>query len=184
MDNDRTESVEIQTRINTRPFQGGDISALQPILERWIRDSITGEAFPDEVQGVIDAMTESAQVTADRMYLVAESSQDGVIGVIGFRQPEERMLPFITDRAVELINAYVAEDQRGKGVGTSLIQALEREAVNRGVKQVVFNSGPRYKDTAWAFYDRLQGYERVGEAKNMYGEGRHAPVWRKDLVEG
>jgi len=170
--------------INTRLLIEADTDLLRPILERWIRDSETGEPFPNEVEDVIREMRASLTGLNDRTYITAETLENGVIGVIGFRHPEERMIPFTTRKeAAELINAYVAEKHRaGKGVGSSLVSALEHEVKKRGFTQVVLNSGPRYKDTAWGFYDRLAGYKRVGIVENMYGVGRHAPVWRKELT--
>ena len=67
------------------------------------------------------------------------------------------------------------------GVGSALVARLEDEARWRGYTEIVFNSGPRYKDTAWGFYDKLPGYSRVGVAEKLYGEGGDAPVWSKVL---
>lgn len=161
-----------------------DIPQLKPILETWIRDRETQEPLPDEVASLMDAMGKSIDGENDRVYLVAQAPDDQVVGVVGFKNPDATMLSFAkTHNPAELINAYVAEDQRGgKGVGTALVRGLETEARSRGYTEIILNSGPRYKNTGWGFYDRLSGYERLGVAEKMYGEGGDAPVWGKALV--
>ena len=116
-----------------------------------------------------------------RTYLVAENQTGEVVGVIGFTSPEARMYRFkLTARPVELVNAYVKQDERGGGVGRALVAELEKRAKDQDYTEVLLNSGPRYKGTGWGFYERV-GYTRVGVMKNRYGKGAHAPVWRKAL---
>jgi len=162
-----------------------DIPQLKPILETWIKDRNTHESLPDEVADVMDVMRKSIDGGNDRVYLVAEASDDQVIGVVGFKNPDETMLSFAkTHNPAELINAYVAQDKRGgKGVGSTLVRRLEEEVILRGYTEIILNSGPRYKETGWGFYDKQPGYTRVGIAEKMYGEGGDAPVWSK-VLEG
>ena len=165
-----------------RLIREDDIPKLQPILETWIRDSDTHEPLPDEVASLMEAMRLSIDGKNDRVYLVAEASDKQVVGVMGFKNPDETMQAFAkTHNPAELVNAYVAQDQRGgKGVGSALIRGLETEARMRGYTEIILNSGPRYKETGWGFYDKQPGYERVGVAEKMYRTG-DAPVWSKVL---
>jgi hypothetical protein len=55
-------------------------------------------------------------------------------------------------------------------------------ARSRHYKELIFNSGPRYKDTAWKLYTKAFG-EPVAIIKDMYGDGVDTPVWRKILVD-
>lgn len=160
-----------------------DLHPLKPILESWVRHRDTGVPIPEEVESDLQVMRDSLHQGIP-IYLVAEAANGQVIGVIGLTFPSERMKEFTTTSApIELINAYVASDWRGgKGVGTALVRALEEEARQRGCTEVILNSGPRYKETGWGFYDRLPGYSRVGIAERMYGEGGDALVWRKYLA--
>lgn len=70
----------------------------------------------------------------------------------------------------------------GNGIGTALVQALEETARQKGFTEVVLNSGPRYENTGWGFYDKLPGFRRAGVAVQFYGEGGDAPVWHKIFV--
>ena len=157
-----------------------DIGQLRPILETWIRWE--GQIIKIEVEEVLKLVAESIEGKNDNHFLVAETVDKEVIGMIGFKPPEKRMLPFSkTDKPVELINAYVAKKHRGgKGVGRALVNRLEQEAIKAGGEEVILNSGPRYKNSGWGFYDRI-GYENIGTARHYYGAGFHAPVWRKEL---
>ena len=120
----------------------------------------------------------------DRKYLVADDNGK-IIGVIGYKTPDTKMLEFSqTQNPTELVNAYVDPEQRkGRGVGRSLVSSLEQSAANDGFTEIILNSGQRYKETGWGFYDRLPGFSRIGIAKNYYGEGGDAPVWSKILEE-
>ncbi len=180
----QSEHTEGLNPIQIRLLRQDDIEIIRPILECWIRHWETGDIIPEEIDEIIKEMENSINNPNISTYLVAETPLDGVIGVVGFRPPTQEMLPFVTvDKATELTNFYVAEKHRGgKGIGTSLLNAIEQRAVKRGYEQIVLNSGPRYKETAWGFYDKM-GYARVGEVKDMYGPGVHAPVWSKTLTK-
>lgn len=160
-----------------------DIPALRPILATWIKDRQTGEPLPDEVEEDLQIMADSNTSIGDRNYLVAVDTNGEITGVIGFKDPDPRMLKFAkTEYPAELVNAYVKSDQRkGKGVGRALVSALEKLARETGYTEIILNSGPRYKDSGWGFYDKLEGYQRIGVSHEHYGEGGDAPVWEKQL---
>jgi ribosomal protein S18 acetylase RimI-like enzyme len=168
---------------NVRSIEESDLIHIKPILETWIVDRDTGIPLPEEVADNLEQMHQSALRQSSNTFLIAESSQGNVIGVIGFRPASRRMLVYTTTKKpAELINAYVSPEHRaGKGVGRALVETLEKTAVSQGFQEMVLNSGPRYRSTAWGFYDRLPGYQRVGIAKELYGPGGDAPVWRKSL---
>ena len=164
-----------------RPAELNDAEQLRPILETWIQWQ--GQIIESEVEEVLNNLKESIETGNDYHFLVAETTSKEVVGMIGFRQPpDKRMLAYChTDKPVELVNAFVSEKHRkGKGIGRTLVNRLELEARKIGAKEVILNSGPRYKNSGWGFYDRI-GYEKVGTARHYYGVGFHAPVWRKEL---
>ncbi len=161
-----------------RPLHTADLTPLKPILEHWIKDSMTGETIEAEVTEVLESMR--ASVTGrDRHYLVAEQNQL-VLGDVGLATPGKRMREFCLPNAptIELMNLYVGPENRGKGVRKALFNEVGDLAASLGYDAMIWNSDPRYKATAWDFYDRLPDVKRIGEARHLYGIGVHAPVWR------
>lgn len=167
-----------------RLLREDDLSQIKLILETWVKSRDTGLLLPEEVEKNLQSMHDSCLRNDERIYFVAEESDGRVVGVIGMTHPSDVMLQFsATDRPVELVNAYVAKDQRyGKGVGRALVSKLEEEARKRGNTEIILNSGPRYKDSGWGFYDKLEGFQRIGVAEKLYGENGDAPVWHKVLT--
>ena len=82
-----------------------------------------------------------------------------------------------TASSAELIHFFVLPQAQRRGVGTALLTALLDATARRGLREIVFNSGPRYRDSAWSFYDHLTNFGRRGLIKDLYGPGRDAPVW-------
>lgn len=100
-------------------------------------------------------------------------------------ESEDSMLKYTTinDGNIpgELVNVFLANEMRGKGLGAALLQAAYKKALELGYNELVWNSGPRYEHTAWKFYNKIAG-EPIEVARHFYGLGRHAPVWRVSLV--
>lgn len=165
-----------------RPLAETDLLQIKPILETWIRfPVITGELITEEVEEVLNEMKKSLQEDAVKKFLIAEGVGGEVMGVMGYQKLREEMNRFAqTDVPAELINANVSDEHRGNGVGTALIAAIETSTKKEGYKELLLNSGPRYKDTAWEFYNKRFG-QPVGELKDFYGPDFSAPVWRKVL---
>lgn len=175
-----------KTKFNgtVRSLREDDLISIKPILETWVISRVTHELVPEEVEEDLQLMRGSIR-GSDRKYFVAETDDKQVIGVIGMVKIKKgsRMMEFATtNNPIELVNAYVSKNQRmGKGVGTALVKMLENEARTAGYKEIVLNSGPRYKETGWKFYDKLKDFHRAGVAVKLYGDRGDAPVWRKKL---
>jgi ribosomal protein S18 acetylase RimI-like enzyme len=165
-----------------RPLRADDLRAVEKILQVWVRDSPSSTPVAAEIGGFLASMSRSLTEERGFRYLVAVTEKEAIIGVAGMRPPSPEIRPFAsTERPVEMINTYVDSLHRnGYGVGTALVRELERLARNQGYQEVIVNSGPRYRDSGWKFYDKL-GYERRGMAWDLYGDGEHARVWSKVL---
>ncbi len=72
-----------------------------------------------------------------------------------------------------LTGLYVAPEHRGKGVGTALVAALEREAARLHFKAVYTST-----DAADGIM-RRRGWESIGSAQSLRGE---VAVFRRDLA--
>lgn len=177
-----------------------DVDALRPILEQWIRTVDKTTPRMEDIDKTQESMRATVRGENTRKYRVAE--YDGkVIGVMGYKIPDpddpndgQKMLAFKESKnPVEFINAYVDESHRaGKGVGKALFTALENLAREQGFSEILVNSGPNFEKSGWEFWDSIMGPKKrdpifdkgtiinhVGFAKDMYGPGRDAPVWRK-----
>lgn len=165
-----------------RSLQAADLPAVERILQIWVRDSPSSPPLGDEIARILARMSGSLSEERGVRYLVAATEDEQIMGVVGMRPPNPEMLQFVsTDRPVEMINAYVdTRHRKGRGVGTALVRELERLARELGYTEMLLNSGPRYRHSGWEFFDKLS-YERRGLARDLYGEGQHAPVWSKIL---
>ena len=144
---------------------------------------LTGEVIHDEVTEILGHIDHAIRGTGDRQYVAAIQGFD-VLGVMGFRQvgqEEDPMAQYTTLRpAIEVVNALSRREVRGIGVGKMMLRGIERWGLEQGNRQVVLNSGPRYRRSGWPFW-RSQYGEPVAVAKDFYGPRLDAPVWRHDL---
>ena len=166
-----------------RHLMPADIPQLRPILETWLRfPTITGELLTEEVRETLEEIEKSLTHENDKQFFVAQSPDGTIAGMMGIQPLREEMKVYaLTRHPVEIINAYVHFDERkGKGIGRALVKAIEEETYNRGYEEVLLNSGPRYKETGWPFWNKTLG-PSVGVLKDFYGPTFDAPVWRKVL---
>lgn len=140
--------------------------------------------LPAEVLDDLSSMANSLNGINDREYFVAETAGGRVVGMIGLSPLKQPLHEFSqTEKPIELVNTYVDKDYRaGMGVGSALVNRLVERATEKGFTEVLLDSGPRYEHTAWGFYDRLPGFQRVGLVEGLYGPGGNAPVWQKLLI--
>jgi GNAT superfamily N-acetyltransferase len=169
------------TETGVRPVQPGDLEAVRAIVEQWVRDA-NGQPIPDEIDQIMAYVhANAAENNQDRRYLIAQTQDGTVAGIMGLTASGDDMKPYAhTDHPLEIVNAFVSGDQRGQGIGHKLEAAIEDLARESGATELMVNSGPRYQD-AWKFYDQLFG-PPVVVLENQYGPGNHAPVWRKNLT--
>lgn len=156
----------------------------RPPLESSIVNPITGEVFHDEVDEVLGHIARAIDGIGERRYVAAIEESGLVLGVMGFRrvgEAEDPMQTFVTEKpALEIVNAMSIRDQRGKGVGYMTLHQVLAWGEELGYKQVVLNSGPRYRRGGWPFWRRQFG-DPIATIPDFYGKGFHAPVWRHDL---
>jgi GNAT superfamily N-acetyltransferase len=105
-----------------------------------------------QARGRLERLAEEPHTTI----LVAELEGE-VVGLAGVRA--ERLLEH-DDASARLIALVVAQRQRRRGVGRSLVEAAEEEARALGCFRIVLTSADRRSDTH-AFYVAA-GYEQTG----------------------
>jgi len=166
-----------------RPLRSEDLVSVERILEIWVRDSPAGPPLSSEIGDHLTLMSGSLAGDSGSRYLVAAREEGELLGVVGIRPLSQELQDFVlTEHPIEMINLYVdTRVRKGFGIGTALVRELESLARELGYREMVLSSGPRYRTTGWGFFDRLEGYERRGMARDLFGEGKDAPVWSKVL---
>ena len=163
--------------------EAANLETLRPVLESAMQQPLAGEVFFDEVESVLTNVKDSISGLSSQSYLIAESQAGIALGMLGMRVPNKTMRTFaVTANPAEIINAFVSSDQRGRGIGATLLRVMERMARNEGYNELVVNSGPRYRLSGWPFWSHMYG-KPVALAEDYYGPHFHAAVWRKLLVE-
>ncbi len=163
-----------------RQLREEDIPALRKISEHWLEDG--GIIAYDEVEGDMDTLRYSLDPDSGKTMFVAQTRDSQVVGMMGLNaNPKKDLSPFAkTDNPSELIVAYVHPEHRGgKGVGTALLGAVQELARKLNKGEVLLESGPRHRETAYAFYDKQPGFSRAGIIKDFYGPGLDTVVWQK-----
>lgn len=186
----RQKDIEERKRFQglIREIQVDDLSQIREIFQGWVTQQDTpDESVEQKIERYLSEIEKSITGENKRWYVAAEENGE-VIGIAGSKEPDSRMRQFAqTESPLELINMYVRKGHdRGKGVGTNLVNAVELHAVENGFTEIILISGNRFRETGWGFYDQLKGFEKAGIAYDYYqpdqeGVPGHAPVWRKQL---
>lgn len=121
----------------------------QEILDNWSRRPVTGDRIERVRQGWIES--------PDRRVIVARGSGQ----VVGFG--------FI-HKDGELQSLYVHPDYGRRGIGASILAALEREAIALGLTHLRLNASLN----AEAFY-RRQGFDVIGPGVYQLASGLEMP---------
>ena len=124
------------------------------------------ELFPD-AWSLEQVIGELAHVPETRWYVVAEDAE-GLLGYAGLRAVD-------TDGDVQTI--AVAPRGQGRGVGSTLLDALLAEVELRGCSQV-FLEVRSDNDAAQRLYVS-RGFERTGVRRDYYGAGQDAVLMRR-----
>lgn len=167
----------------TRRLRESDLGHLKPILEHWIQDCDTSEPLPKEVAEDLAIMRGTIGSTAKEGFIVIVDEIDVIHGVMGIKTldaniEKDRYLIALCQGTspCELIHAYLDPGKRGQGLGRHLVRSLIALAREFGYDEMIVNSGRRYMETGWGFYDKVFGARR-GVHIARYGEGRDAPIW-------
>jgi GNAT superfamily N-acetyltransferase len=158
-----------------------DIPYLLPVVQHWVRDGDTGQVIHEEVDEIEQRMRGALSEPNGYIYKVGRTPHLVTIAMVGLRKPEERMMQYsLGKKPLEIVNFFVTPNLRGMGIGSGLLQFVKEYSKATGIDELILNSGPRYKETAWSFY-----YKHFGNpcfiAKDFYGEGGHAPIWSMDI---
>ena len=105
---EQSASLEQKFQGTVRLARENDLELLRPILETWIRNRDTHQVIVEEVEEVLSAVREGAQGKSNFTFLVAETPKGEVVGMMGFRPPEDKMKPYVaTSNPAELIKTLM-----------------------------------------------------------------------------
>ena len=159
-----------------------DIENLLPVVREWVKDRDTGIVSEEEVSSIKERISNS--LTGDGYkYFVVRDDNGIAIGCAGVREPDDIMKEYKSSpvkKSTELVNVFLSNKYRGMDLGKKLLEYTFQKAKEKGYEEILWNSGPRYKDSAWGFYNKLVG-NPVAIIKDLYGKDGDAPVWRKEL---
>jgi GNAT superfamily N-acetyltransferase len=132
-----------------------DMVDVKNILSRWVEKE-EAEKYIGRIKNEIAGLIEF-----NLHFWVAR--EDGVVvGISGLCDPLPKILGFSeTDKPGELKILYLDPRFRGKGIGKILLKFIEDKAKREGYKEILVRSAERFKDTAYAFYEKM-GYIKVG----------------------
>lgn len=145
-----------------RPSLDADIAAIAAIYSHHVLHG-TG-TFETDPPGVADMATRRADVLSKGLpYLVAERRSDGAI--LGFAYCNWfKPRPAYRFSAEDSI--YLADDARGRGVGTALLKALIEAAEAAGVRKLIAVIGDSANAGSIGVH-RAQGFAHVGVLEDV-----------------
>lgn len=139
--------------MKVRPARIGDIPGMRDVAERSWRETYRGILGPEEIEELLDSWYSETALRSsvraeDSTLLVAERAGEcaayGEWGDGG--------------RGPEIFRLYVAPDRWREGIGSRLLDALEKDMRHRGVETVRLYVH-RENDVGRSFWE-AQGYER------------------------
>jgi len=154
--------------LSLRPARPGDREELLEMLHRMMVE-IVGEEAAAPLQAITRQDMEAALAGGgDQLLLVAEANEGlaacGRIRVLPYH-PMYRFSPSQEYGYVEWM--FVRPEHRGEGLGSRLLDALERWAEERGLCQLTLHNSPE----ARTLYERA-GYRPLPEMGKATGRGR------------
>ncbi len=141
-----------------RPASQGDADAILHVINRSNAESYRGiipaEYFKEPVLSRAELLEHLAGM---EFYVYLED--DAVVGVSALTRWD--------DATGELRWVYVLPEHQRRGVGTALLDYLERKAREKGLSEMVLFTD---ENASWAisFYEKL-GYRRTGKRKVPWG---------------
>jgi len=132
-----------------------DISLIETILSQWTDNEEVSkylERIKNEISGIIEYNTHFWTI----------KFENDTIGILGISNLLPKTKPFITGKnPIELKIMYLNNSFRGYGLGKTAIKELETLVKSLSYDEILIRSAKRYKNTAWAFYQKM-GYLQIG----------------------
>ena len=143
-----------------RAFRPGDETRVVEMTKRLITH--LGEAIDnfDAERYLVDALGPEPQFSL----FVAETEKGELVGYVSFHDAYE---PSYAERGVYVMDLYVESAVRGEGIGTLLLQAVARDAHERGRSFIWLVTS---SDAARLFYNQIMNLKSDVTAYAVAGE--------------
>jgi predicted N-acetyltransferase YhbS len=144
-----------QRQIQIRPLRGSDLDAVMQ-LHRELGWNPAFRADGSTLRQRLSALT----AEEDSLLLVAEV--DGVVA--GYIHGEIVTYLLFAGREMLISEVFVIETHRGTGIGSSLVRAMEKEAVDQRCFRISLLNSRERESYKRGFYPSLGYKERAGTA--------------------
>jgi ribosomal protein S18 acetylase RimI-like enzyme len=150
-----------------------------PAIEQLARCS--GVFTPEEIRVVREMLDGffSPEPRDDHAFVVYRNGNANAIAGFAVFGPTP-----MTDRIWDLYWICVDRAQQGRGIGSILLQSIERDLQTRGARAIYLETSDSAQyDAARAFYER-HAYERVAHISDFYAVGEGKVMYRKTFQNG
>lgn len=172
-------SISISTAVEA------DLPAIEDILNATVQTPYgSGEIDTDEVEKEMDRINQAMESADKGRVLIAKDKYEQPLGFAFWGKPDPRLIEFTQsdpETTTELRLLYLDPDNRGKGIGSKLLQSVEKEAKEEGNKRIVLASGPRYILIGSGEFYEKKGYTLKGTLHRFFEDKWWARVFEKDL---
>lgn len=172
--------------IHIRPAIEADLPTINTILRAVIQNPYgSGNIDEEEVAEELERISSALKQPESGTTLIAENSYDKKnVGFAFFGDPNPKLLEFTNSdpaTTLELRLLYPDPTERSRGVGSTLLKAVENSALSMGLQRIELTSGPRYFLIGSGIFYRKMGYQQLGIIPRYFNELYPAKVFQKVL---
>jgi len=161
-----TQGLSTRTKMNIRPVEKSDLTNLKKVIDS--NDLFPSELLDDMIKDYLAGTPENKEI-----WLTTEDSSQ----VVAFCAPEK-----MTSGTFNLYLIAVHPWRQGKGIGTEILQHLEKHLVEQQQARILLveTSGNMEFDTARKFYQKC-GFQEEARIREFYDKGEDKIVFWKKL---
>lgn len=172
--------------IHIRPANEADLLAITTILRAVVQNPYgSGEVDEDEVIEELARISSAFKEPVLGRTLMAEDQATNPLGFTFFGPVTPKLLEFTKSdptKTLELKLLYPDPTQRSRGVGSTMLRAVEQHAEENRLTRVELTSGPRYFLIGSGIFYQKMGYRDLGTIRKYFNDTYPAKVFQKDLI--
>ena len=177
---------ELHAKTVISPATRDDLLEIWHILRETVQNPYgSGNVDEGEFQADFARLTETLDTDGEDQILIAKNRQGQALGFAFIGKPDSRMTDFSGSdpkTTLELKLLYLDPIQRKKGIGSQLLEEVEKVARAQGKSKIELTSGPRYLRIGTGEFYFKKGFTRlVGKIDNYFDNRYSARVFQKNL---